>query len=299
MELIIKQLISGLVNGSIYALIALGYTMVYGIVKLINFAHGEIYMLGAFAALIFAFWFQSMGWPPLAIFLTSLGLAILVSSVYAFTLDKIAYAPIRKSPRLSALITAIGMSLVLQNFVLLSQTEKFLPFPSFIPNIPKDLAISGYIRSTDILIFATTIVFMIILSILIKYTKLGKAMRATSQDRVMAKLSGVNVNKVISATFVIGAVAAAIGGVLIASHVRQINYFMGFMVGIKAFIAAVLGGIGSIPGAVLGAFILGITESLATIISSAYKDVISFVILIIILTFLPAGILGKSEKEKV
>jgi branched-chain amino acid transport system permease protein len=140
---------------------------------------------------------------------------------------------------------------------------------------------------------------MIILSILIKYTKLGKAMRAASQDRVMAKLSGVNVNKVISATFVIGAVAAAIGGVLIASHVRQINYFMGFMVGIKAFIAAVLGGIGSIPGAVLGAFILGITESLATMISSAYKDVISFVILIIILTFLPAGILGKSEKEKV
>ncbi len=298
-ELFVNLFFSGLTRGSIYALLALGYTMVYGIIQLINFAHGEVYMIGAFTALIMTSVFTILNLPALAIVALALLIAIVWSSMYGFALDKIAYKPIRNAPRLSALISAIGMSLFLQNYVRLAQTSDFLPFPRLIPRMPFLNAISG-LNSSQFVIFVTTAVVMVILTVLIKFTRIGKSMRATSQDRVMAMLSGVNVNRVISITFVIGSATAAIGGVLISSHIGQINFYIGFLAGIKAFVAAVLGGIGSIPGAVLGSFVLGLTESYgAGYISSDYEDVFAFVFLVVILIFRPSGLLGKASNQKV
>ncbi len=298
-ELFVNLFFSGLTRGSIYALLALGYTMVYGIIQLINFAHGEVYMIGAFTALIMTSVFTILNLPALAILGLALLIAIVWSSMYGFTLDKIAYKPIRNAPRLSALISAIGMSLFLQNYVRLAQTSDFLPFPRLIPRIPFLNAVPG-LNSSQFIIFVTTAVVMVILTVLIKFTRIGKSMRATSQDRVMAMLSGVNVNRVISITFVIGSATAAIGGVLISSHIGQINFYIGFLAGIKAFVAAVLGGIGSIPGAVLGSFVLGLTESYgAGYISSDYEDVFAFIFLVVILIFRPSGLLGKASSQKV
>jgi branched-chain amino acid transport system permease protein len=207
---------------------------------------------------------------------------------------------LRRAPRLSALISAIGVSLFLQNYVLLAQTSDFLPFPSLIPEFKFNEPYEHIISSPEIVILITTTVVMILLWILIKFTKLGKAMRATAQDRNMAMLVGVDVDRVISFTFIVGSATAAIGGVLIASHIGQINFYIGFIAGIKAFVAAVLGGIGSIPGAVLGSLVLGWTESFFTgYISSDYEDVFAFLFLVFILIFRPAGILGRSETDKV
>ncbi len=290
----------GLTRGSIYALIALGYTMVYGIIELINFAHGEIYMIGAFTALIISSVLTMMGMPTLAIVVLAGIAAIIYSSAYGYTMEKIAYKPLRNAPRLSALISAIGMSLFLQNYVLLAQTSDFLPFPSLVPEFAFWEPYSHIITSPELMILCTTVVVMILLTLLIKFTKIGKAMRATSQDQMMASLLGINVDQVISATFVVGSATAAIGGVLIASHIGQINFYMGFIAGIKAFVAAVLGGIGSIPGAVLGSFVLGWTESFFTgYISSDYEDVFAFIFLVVILIFRPSGILGRSQTQKV
>lgn len=298
-ELFLNLFFSGLTRGSIYALIALGYTMVYGIVKLINFAHGEIYMIGAFTAFIMTGVFTILGMPFVAIVVLATLIAIIWSSMYGYGLEKIAYKPLRQAPRLSALISAIGMSLFLQNYVLLAQTSEFLPFPRLLPRLGFLDGISG-LNSSQFIIFVTTTVVMMALTFLIKFTRIGKAMRAAAQDRMMAMLSGVNVNQIISITFVIGSATAAIGGVLISSHVGQINFYIGFLAGIKAFVAAVLGGIGSIPGAVLGSFILGLTESYgAGYISSDYEDVFAFVFLILILIFRPSGLLGKPESQKV
>jgi branched-chain amino acid transport system permease protein len=291
---------SGLTRGSIYALLALGYTMVYGIIKLINFAHGEIYMIGAFTALIMATVFSIMGLPTLAILVLSSLIAMVYSSAYGFTVEKLAYKPLRQAPRLSVLISAIGMSLFLQNYVLLAQTSNFLPFPNLLPRFTVPGFLSGLISSAQIIIFLTTAVVMVLLTLLIKYTKIGKSMRATSQDRIMATLVGINVNRVISATFLIGSFTAALGGILISSFTGQINFYVGFIAGIKAFVAAVLGGIGSIPGAVLGSLVLGMTEAFAAgYISSVYEDVFAFVILVIILIFKPSGLLGRPETQKV
>ncbi|MBN2510963.1 MAG: branched-chain amino acid ABC transporter permease LivH [Spirochaetales bacterium] len=299
-QYLLNLLMSGLTKGSIYALIALGYTMVYGIIKLINFAHGEIYMIGAFTALIFASLLHYMGVNMILILVISMAFAVVFASGYGIIMEKIAYKPLRDAPRLSALISAIGMSLFLQNYVLIIQTERFLPFPRLIPDFPFLAPIQSFISSRQIVILAVTLVVMVFLSILIKFTKIGKAMRATSQDKTMSLLVGINVNKVVSVTFLIGSATAAIGGVLIATYMGQINYKIGFLAGIKAFVAAVLGGIGSIPGAVLGSFILGLTESLGTgYISSDYEDVFAFLFLILILTFRPSGILGKPETQKV
>ncbi|MFW6312375.1 MAG: ABC transporter permease subunit, partial [Spirochaetota bacterium] len=240
-ELFINLFFSGLTRGSIYALLALGYTMVYGIIQLINFAHGEIYMIGAFTALIMTSVFTILGLPVAAIIGLALLIAIVWSSMYGFTIDKIAYKPVRNAPRLSALISAIGMSLFLQNYVRLAQTSDFLPFPRLIPRMPFLDGISG-LNSSQFVIFITTAVVMVILTILIKFTRVGKSMRAAAQDRMMAMLTGVNVNNVIGLTFVIGSATAAIGGVLISSHIGQINFYIGFLAGIKAFVAAVLGG---------------------------------------------------------
>lgn len=290
---------SGLTRGSIYALLALGYTMVYGIIKLINFAHGEIYMIGAFTALIVASIFAMTSFPMLAILVIATLVAMLFSVGYGYTIEKLAYKPLRNSPRLSALISAVGMSLFLQNYVLLAQTPNFLPFPALIPKLDF-IERSGIVNTSQTVILVTTAVVMILFWLLIKYTRIGKSMRATAQDKTMARLVGININRVISVTFIIGSATAAIGGVLISSHIGQINYYIGFIVGIKAFVAAVLGGIGSIPGAVLGSLVLGWTEAFGTgYISSDYEDVFAFLFLLLILIFRPEGILGRSTKQKV
>ncbi|OQX27247.1 MAG: branched-chain amino acid ABC transporter permease LivH [Desulfobacteraceae bacterium IS3] len=300
MDYFLELFFGGLTRGSIYALIALGYTMVYGIIELINFAHGEIYMIGAFSALIAASVLTMLGLNQIAILVIASVVAVIYSSAYGFTVEKIAYKPLRHAPRLSPLISAIGMSIFLQNYVLLAQTSDFLPFPALIPEFEFMEPYSHIISSAEVVILMTTAFVMVLLTLLIKFTKIGKAMRATAQDRDMAMLVGVNVNRVISVTFIIGSALAAIGGVLIASHIGMINFYIGFIAGIKAFTAAVLGGIGSIPGAVLGAFVLGWTESFATgYVSSDYEDVFAFTLLVFILIFRPAGILGRSAAQKV
>ncbi len=300
MDYFIELFFSGLSRGAIYALIALGYTMVYGIIGLINFAHGEIYMIGAFTSFIVATILTILGLPLLAIIVLTGIAAVVWSASYGYTIEKIAYKPLRHAPRLSALISAIGMSMFLQNYVLLAQTSDFLPFPTLIPDFAFMEPIAHIVGSTDLVILITTTVSMICLTILIKYTRIGKAMRATAQDRTMAMLVGINVNRVISATFIIGSSMAAIGGLLIASHIGQINFYIGFLAGIKAFTAAVLGGIGSIPGAVLGSVVLGLTESFATgYVSSDYEDVFAFSLLVLILIFKPSGLLGKADTQKV
>jgi len=300
MDYFLELFLGGLTRGSIYALIALGYTMVYGIIELINFAHGEIYMIGAFTALIVISVLTMMGMNAFAIVLLAGLIAVIYSSAYGYTVEKIAYKPLRNAPRLSALISAIGMSLFLQNYVLLAQTSDFLPFPNIIPDFEFMEPYAHIISSAEVVILITTTIVMILLTIMIKFTKIGKAMRATSQDKDMARLVGIDVDRVISVTFIFGSATAAIGGVLIAAHVGMINFYVGFIAGIKAFVAAVLGGIGSIPGAVLGSFVLGWTESFATgYVSSDYEDVFAFIFLVLILIFRPAGILGRTEKHKV
>jgi len=300
MDYFLELFLGGLTRGSIYALIALGYTMVYGIIELINFAHGEIYMIGAFTALIVASVLTLLGWNEIAIIIIAAIIAVIYSSAYGYTIEKLAYKPLRNAPRLSALISAIGMSLFLQNYVLLAQTSDFLPFPSLIPDFAFLKPYEYIVRSSEIVIFATTTIVMILLTFLIKFTRIGKAMRATAQDKQMAMLVGVDVNRVISFTFIIGSATAALGGVLIASHIGQINFYIGFIAGIKAFVAAVLGGIGSIPGAVLGSLVLGWTESFFTgYVSSDYEDVFAFLFLVFILIFRPAGILGRDSTDKV
>ncbi len=292
--------LGGLTRGSIYALIALGYTMVYGIIELINFAHGEIYMIGAFTALIVSSVLAFAGMSGPSVLFLAASVAIIYSAAYGFTVEKIAYKPLRQAPRLSPLISAIGMSIFLQNYVMLAQTSDFLPFPSLLPELPFLESYGLKIGSSEFIILVTTAVSMVLLMLLIKFTKMGKAMRATAQDRNMAMLVGVDVNRTISYTFIIGSILAAIGGVLIASHIGRINFYIGFIAGIKAFTAAVLGGIGSIPGAVLGAFILGWTESFATgYVSSDYEDVFAFVLLVLILIIRPSGLLGRSTVQKV
>jgi branched-chain amino acid transport system permease protein len=300
MEYFLELFLGGLTRGSIYALIALGYTMVYGIIQLINFAHGEIYMIGAFTALIAASVLSILGMPALAIFIIATLAAVVYSSAYGFTIEKIAYKPLRNAPRLSPLISAIGMSLFLQNYVLLAQTSDFLPFPQLIPDFEFMEPISHIFSTAELFIVGTTFVVMLLLTYFIKFTNMGKAMRATAQDKTMALLVGINVDRVISVTFIIGSSLAAIGGVLIANHIGQVNFYIGFIAGIKAFTAAVLGGIGSIPGAVLGGLVLGWTESFATgYVSSDYEDVFAFALLVLILIFRPAGLLGKAETKKV
>jgi branched-chain amino acid transport system permease protein len=300
MDYFIELFCSGLTRGAIYALIALGYTMVYGIIGLINFAHGEIYMIGAFTSFIVATVLSIYGFPLLAIIILAGVAAVIWSSAYGYTVEKIAYKPLRHAPRLSPLISAIGMSVFLQNYVLLAQTSDFLPFPELIPDFAFMEPVAHIVGSSDLVILITTTVIMLILTVVIKCTKVGKAMRATAQDRTMAMLLGINVNRIISATFVIGSALAALGGLLIASHIGQINFYIGFLAGIKAFTAAVLGGIGSIPGAVLGSLILGLTESFATgYVSSDYEDVFAFTLLVFILIFKPSGLLGKAETKKV
>jgi branched-chain amino acid transport system permease protein len=300
MEYFLELFFSGLTRGSIYALLALGYTMVYGIIALINFAHGEIYMIGAFTALIAASILALLGISGLSLLVLAGAIAVVYASSYGYTVEKIAYKPLRNAPRLSPLISAIGMSIFLQNYVLLAQTSDFVSFPQLIPDFTFMERFRSFMQPSDLVIISTTAVAMVLLTVFIKFTKIGKAMRATSQDKTMAMLSGVNVDRVISVTFITGSALAAVGGILISSHVGQINFYIGFIAGLKAFTAAVLGGIGSIPGAVLGAMILGCTESFAAgYISSDYEDVFAFGLLVLILILKPSGLLRRKTSEKV
>lgn len=297
---LIELLLSGLTKGCIYALIALGYTMVYGIIELINFAHGEIYMIGAFTGLVVAGVLGSMGFPQFGILIIGGVVAVIYCAAYGFTVEKIAYRPLRGAMRLSPLISAIGMSIFLQNYVLLAQTQDFLRFPNLIPDFAFLEPISDILRSSSFVIIVASSFSMVVLSAFVKYTRLGKAMRATAQNRKMAMLLGIDADKIISATFIIGSALAAIGGILIASHTQQINFNIGFLAGLKAFTAAVLGGIGSIPGAMLGGLVLGCCESFAAgYLSSDFEDIFAFSILILILIFRPSGLLGKAKVQKV
>ena len=291
---------SGLTRGSIYALIALGYTMVYGIIELINFAHGEIYMIGAFIGLMAAGVLGYMGVPQEGILVMAALVAILYCGAYGYTMEKVAYRPLRGAPRLSPLISAIGMSIFLQNYVLLAQTKDFVPFPSLIPEFAFLEPIAGMLPSSSFVIIVTSALVMLALTLFIKRTRMGKAMRATAQNRKMAMLLGIDADRIISATFIVGSALAAVGGVLIASHVERINFDIGFLAGIKAFTAAVLGGIGSIPGAMLGGLVLGWCESFtAGYFASDYEDVVTFALLVLILMFRPSGLLGKPKTQKV
>lgn len=287
----LMQFINGLNIGSIYALIALGYTMVYGIAKLINFAHGDVIMVGAYVA----YSTISMGMP---VWLSIL-ISILACTVLGVVMEKVAYKPLRKASRISLLITAIGMSYLLQNVFQLIYTPNPKPFPSFI-NLPALKIGAITISSTYYVTMIVSVVLMVVLNLFINKTNMGKAMRAVSEDEGAAKLMGINVDTTISMTFGIGCALAAVAGILYANCYPTITPTLGYLPGTKAFIAAVLGGIGSIPGAVLGAFLLGITEAMTkAYISSSFTDTIVFTILIVMLVFKPAGILGKNVKEKV
>jgi branched-chain amino acid transport system permease protein len=312
MDFYIELIIAGLIRGAIYSLIALGYTMVYGIIELINFAHGEIYMIGAFTGLIVAGVLGFSGFPTIGILVIAGVVATIYCAGYGVTIEKIAYKPLRKAPRLSPLISAIGMSIFLQNYVLLAQTSDFMPFPPLIPDFEFLEPISHILASTDLVILVVSATVMTCLTLFIRLTRLGKAMRATAQNQKMAMLVGIDIDKVISVTFLIGSALAAIGGVLIGSFSGQINFVIGFMAGIKAFTAAVLGGIGSIPGAMLGGLVLGVAENLPILLSSLfleiglnidipndYKDAVAFCLLIVILIFRPSGILGRAKVQKV
>lgn len=300
MDGFIELFLSGITRGSIYALIALGYTMVYGIIELINFAHGEIYMIGSFVALVVASLLGLAGFPMLGILCVAILVATLWSAAYGFTVEKMAYRPLRDASRLSPLISAIGMSVFLQNYISLAQTSDFQVFPYLIPEFEFLEPIAHILAPSAFLIIVTSLLVMLALSLFIKFTRLGKAMRATAQNRTMATLLGISPDTIISMTFIIGSALAAIGGVLIASHTGVTKFNIGFIAGIKAFTAAVLGGIGSIPGAMLGGFVLGLCESFgAGYISSDYEDVFAFAILILILLFRPSGLMGRAPVQKV
>ena len=297
-----QQLINGLTLGSVYAIIALGYTMVYGILELINFAHGEIYMLGAYLGIILLAFFTASGLTEqsllLSLILTSV-LSALFCAMYGFTMEKVAYRPLRNAPRLSPLISAIGVSIFLQNYVMLTQgaTDKVFPL-----QLGETVITFQDVRMTvtQVSIIAVSALMMLTLRLFISRTRIGKAMRATSQDKIMAALVGIDVDTIISVTFVIGAVLAAVDGVMVAVYYGLVNYTIGYMAGIKAFTAAVLGGIGSIRGAMLVGIVLGLMESMgAAYVSTEYKDAFAFVILIVILLITPSGIFGTDLPDKV
>ncbi|MEN4799044.1 high-affinity branched-chain amino acid ABC transporter permease LivH [Pantoea agglomerans] len=300
----IQQMFNGVTLGSTYALIAIGYTMVYGIIGMINFAHGEVYMIGSYVSFIVIAALMMMGidttWLMIA---AGFVMAVIISSAYGWSIERVAYRPVRSSKRLIALISAIGMSIFLQNYVSLTQGSRDLALPSLITGqwtVGESNGFAATISTMQIVIWVVTFLAMLALTTFIRYSRMGRACRACAEDLKMASLLGINIDRVISLTFVIGAAMAAVAGVLLGQFYGSINPFIGFMAGMKAFTAAVLGGIGSIPGAMIGGLVLGIAEALTSAyLSTEYKDVVSFALLIVVLLVMPTGILGRPEVEKV
>ena len=304
MEYFLQQLINGLTLGAIYGLIAIGYTMVYGIIRMINFAHGEIYMLGAFISLIAFLVATVMGGAPVA-----LGLAIalvstmVLTALWGWAVERLAYRPLRQAPKLAPLISAIGMSIVLQNFVQISQGARVKPLPPLFKGgveLMHGETFSVSLSYLQMTIIALTVALMAAFTWLITRTSLGRAQRATEQDTKMAALLGVDTDRIISATFIMGASLAAVAGLMVTLYYGVIDFYIGFLAGIKAFTAAVLGGIGSLPGAMLGGVLIGLIEALwSGYFSIEYKDVAAFSILVLALLFRPTGLLGRPDVEKV
>ena len=308
MEVFLQQVINGLVLGSMYALIALGYTMVYGIINLINFAHGEVLMVGALTSwTIIRLMQDSMphapGW---IILLVSLLVAFVVCGALNFAIEKIAYRPLRNAPKLAPLITAIGMSLLLQTLAMIIWKPNYKPYPTLLPAEPLQMG-GAVITVTQIFILGATAVSLSVLMWLVHYTKLGRAMRATAENPRVAALMGVKPDTVISATFIIGAILAALAGVMYASNYGTVQHTMGFLPGLKAFTAAVFGGIGNLGGAVLGGILLGLIESIGAgyigpltggVFGSQYSDIFAFIVLIFVLTLRPSGLLGERVADR-
>ena len=304
MAYFLQQLINGLTVGSIYGLIAIGYTMVYGIIGMINFAHGEIYMIGAFISIIALLVLGLVGvsYVPLALALVLLT-TMFFTSVYGWTVERLAYRPLRGSHRLAPLISAIGMSIFLQNYVQILQGAREKPMPPLIQGGFTVFESAGFtvrLSYLQLLIMLLTLVLMIGFTTLIAATRLGRAQRACAQDIGMAALLGVDVDRVISTTFVMGAALAAVAGLMVTLYYGVVDFFIGFLAGVKAFTAAVLGGIGSLPGAMLGGVLIGLIEAFwSGYFSAEYKDVSVFVVLILVLVLRPTGLLGRPELEKV
>ncbi len=302
MEYFLQQLINGLTLGSIYGLIAIGYTMVYGIIGMINFAHGDVFTVGAFIALIVFLGVTSLfaGVPVTVALLLMMAVAVVMTGLWNWTIERLAYKPLRGSFRLAPLITAIGMSIALSNFLQVSQGPRNKPIPALVTG---SFAIPGtdvFISWKQVLIVVVTVVLLTIFWYIVNKTPLGRAQRACEQDRKMAALMGVDVDRTISITFVMGAALAAVAGTLYLSYYGVIVFTDGFVPGVKAFTAAVLGGIGSLPGAVVGGLLIGLIEALwSGYFSIDYKDVAAFSILAIVLIFMPSGLLGRPEVEKV
>jgi branched-chain amino acid transport system permease protein len=300
----LQQLINGLTLGMIYGLIAVGYTMVYGIIGMINFAHGDIFMVGAFLSLIALIGLSAIGITsvPLALAITLL-FAAAIAALYGWTVERIAYRPLRGSFRLAPLISAIGMSIVLQNFVQVSQGARVKPMAPLIEgDIPvwADANFAARLSAMQIAIIVTTLLVLGVFTWLVTRTPLGRAMRACEQDLKMAGLLGIDTDQTISLTFVIGAALAAVAGLLFLLYYGVIDFYIGFIAGVKAFTAAVLGGIGSLPGAVLGGLAIGLIETFwSAYFTVAYKDVAAFSILVVVLIFMPSGLLGRADVEKV
>ncbi|HWU43341.1 MAG TPA: branched-chain amino acid ABC transporter permease [Bdellovibrio sp.] len=300
MQDFVQHLINGVGLGSIYALIALGYTMVYGILKMINFAHSDVYMVGAFSAYYVARWFGIETHPGLGTLILLLCTSMFFCSILGLLIERLAYRPLRHAPKLNILITAIGVSLLLEY----GGQVVFGADPKVFPDVMNDVVIFSLggvdLKSSDVTVLIVSLLAMLGLQFLIYRTKLGKAMRAVSSNSAVASLMGINPNRIIAFTFIVGSALAGVGSVLVGMKYPKIDPLMGMMIGLKAFVAAVLGGIGNIGGAVLGAMIMGLSEEfVVTYLSSTYRDALAFGILIVILIFKPAGLLGKYSVEKV
>jgi branched-chain amino acid transport system permease protein len=306
METFIQQIINGLVLGSVYALVALGYTMVYGIINLINFAHGEVLMVGALTSWTVVSVMADMGLPGWLLLLISLVAAIVVCSILNFSIEKIAYRPLRNAPRLAPLITAMGMSLLLQTLAMIIWKPTIKSYPILLPSEPFHIY-GAVINTVQILILVLTATTLAGLMYLVNYTKLGRAMRATAENPRVAGLMGVRPDMVISATFVIGAALAALAGVMYVANYGSASHTMGFLPGLKAFTAAVFGGIGNLAGAMVGGVLLGLIEALGAgyigaltggVLGSHYQDIFAFVVLILVLTLRPQGLLGERVADR-
>lgn len=306
MDTLLQQIVNGLVQGSVYAMVALGYTMVYGILGLINFAHGEMVMVGAMVVLSMIQLLNGSGLPPLFILLISLIISILVCMALGYCVERIAYRPLRKAPRLAPLITAIGVSIVLQNLAMMFWGREYHAFPSLLPNNSHMLA-GAVITEIQILIVLVAMGMMGGLLILMHRTNLGRAMRAVAENPTAAVLMGVNINGVIAITFMLGSALAAVAGLMVSANYGIVHYYMGAILGLKAFTAAVLGGIGNMRGAMVGGLLLGLIESLGAgyigdlsggFLGSHYQDVFAFFVLISVLIFRPSGLLGERVAER-